>query len=58
MKNVSKSNGFYIFGDWGGSGSKGKSVKHATNIRMCWPNKYIWGSRIHNGFGEEHFIIS
>ena len=50
-KYLSKSNGFYISGDWGGSGSKGKSVNMAQ-ILGCVGQQDIWGSRIHNGFSE------
>ena len=52
MKNVSKSNGFYISGDWGGSGSKGKSVNNNQQILGCVGQQDIWGSRIENGFSE------
>ena len=49
MKNISKENGFYISGDWGGSGSKGKS-SNMLQIMGCVGQQMIWGSRIHNGF--------
>ena len=51
MKNVSKSNGFYISGDWGGSGSKGKSV-NMQQILGCVGQQDIWGKRIENGFNN------
>ena len=51
MKNVEKSNGFYISGDWGGAGSKGTST-NMQQILGCVGQQDIWGSRIHNGFSE------
>ena len=49
MKNISKENGFYISGDWGGSGSKGTSG-NMQQILGCVGPQSIWGSRIENGF--------
>jgi len=51
MKNISKSNGFYISGDWGGAGSKGTST-NMQQILGCVGQQDIWGSRIENGFSE------
>jgi DNA-directed RNA polymerase beta' subunit len=49
MKNISKENGFYVSGDWGGAGSKGNS-SNMLQIMGCVGQQMIWGSRIHNGF--------
>ena len=49
MKNISKENGFYVSGDWGGAGSKG-AASNMLQIMGCVGQQMIWGSRIHNGF--------
>ena len=51
MKNISKSNGFFISGDWGGAGSKGNSG-NMRQILGCVGQQKIWGKRIENGFNS------
>ena len=51
MKTIYKSNGFFISGDWGGSGSKGKS-NNMQQIMGCVGQQTIWGKRIENGFNN------
>jgi len=51
MKNISNTNNFFIAGDWGGGGSKGKTL-NMQQIMGCVGQQTIWGRRIENGFNN------